>query len=206
MNATDVYGWLAGSGQRSVCDAFDAHVLASILALGVAEANVACTPVSEAVGLAGPVLAGLVAENFPHAAAVFARLSAETLAPRADDEDMLREMLWRNATEGTVLQARLAEMVARRCLRPNHLWQDLGLRNRRELSWLMERHFEPLSRRNAQDMKWKKFFYRTICRDEGFGLCAAPICSECDDFEHCFGEENGESLLARNRRGGELRA
>ena len=49
-------------------------------------------------------------------------------------------------------------------------------------------------------MKWKKFFYRTICRDEGYMLCAAPSCAECDDFEICFGEESGESLLARARR------
>jgi nitrogen fixation protein NifQ len=206
MDATEVYGWLANGGQRSVCEAFDAHVLASILALGVAEANTTRTPVSESVGLSGAVLAGLVEENFPHAAAVFRRVSSETLAPRPDEEENLRDMLWSNATEGSVLEARLAEMVARRCMRPNHLWQDLGLRNRRELSWLMERHFEPLARRNAKDMKWKKFFYRAICSDASFRLCASPICSECDDFDLCFGDESGESLLARNRREAELRA
>jgi nitrogen fixation protein NifQ len=61
------------------------------------------------------------------------------------------------------------------------------------------RHFAPLAIRNNQDMKWKKFFYRMICRDEGFRLCAAPCCSECGDFENCFGDESGESLLARTR-------
>jgi nitrogen fixation protein NifQ len=63
----------------------------------------------------------------------------------------------------------------------------------------MIRHFSTLARRNDQDMKWKKFFYRMICRDEGFSLCVAPSCSECSDFNHCFGEESGESLLARRR-------
>ena len=201
MNATEIYAWLAEGGSRNACDAFDAHVLGSILALGMAEAAAARTPVTEAVGLSGAVLAGLVAENFPHAAEIFDRFKGEVLAPRPADEEVLREMLWHNTTEGSVLEARLAEMIARRCMRPNHLWQDLGLRSRRELSWLMERHFEPLARRNSKDMKWKKFFYRTICADESYRLCTAPVCSECDDFELCFGEENGESLLARARNG-----
>jgi nitrogen fixation protein NifQ len=77
------------------------------------------------------------------------------------------------------------------------------LRNRRELSWLMERHFPALSQRNTRDMKWKKFLYRVICRDEGFAICTAPSCSECSDFDNCYGEEDGESLLARNRRDAE---
>jgi nitrogen fixation protein NifQ len=49
-------------------------------------------------------------------------------------------------------------------------------------------------------MKWKKFLYRTICRDDGFAFCTAPSCGECSDFDHCFGEEGGESLLATQRR------
>jgi nitrogen fixation protein NifQ len=77
--------------------------------------------------------------------------------------------------------------------------QDLGLTNRGELSRLMQRHFALLARRNTQDMKWKKFFFRMICRDEGYRLCAAPCCSECSDFNACFGDESGESLLARVR-------
>jgi nitrogen fixation protein NifQ len=64
----------------------------------------------------------------------------------------------------------------------------------------MRLHFAPLALRNSRDMKWKKFLYRMICRDEGYRLCTTPICSECDDFAMCFGDESGESLLARNRR------
>ncbi len=94
----------------------------------------------------------------------------------------------------------LAAMMARRAQRPNHLWQDLGLRSRGDLSELMNRHFRPLARRNTQDMKWKKFLYRVICADASYTLCTAPSCSECNDFDHCFGEEAGDSLLARNRR------
>ena len=65
------------------------------------------------------------------------------------------------------------------------------------------RHFAPLAMLNHRDMKWKKFFYRIICRDEGFRLCTAPSCSECDAFAVCVGDESGESLLARIRRDAE---
>ena len=36
-----------------------------------------------------------------------------------------------------------------------------------------------------------------ICADASYTLCTAPSCAECDDFAGCFGEETGESLLAR---------
>ncbi len=44
---------------------------------------------------------------------------------------------------------------------------------------------------------------RLICADASYSLCTAPSCAECDDFEHCFGEETGDSLLARVRRAAE---
>jgi nitrogen fixation protein NifQ len=91
-------------------------------------------------------------------------------------------------------------MIARRAMEPDHLWQDLGLRDRGELSALLHRHFAPLARQNTDNMKWKRFFYRMICDSEGFALCTTPICSDCTDFDMCFGEETGEARLARNRR------
>jgi nitrogen fixation protein NifQ len=36
-----------------------------------------------------------------------------------------------------------------------------------------------------------------VCGTEGFTFCAAPVCSDCDDFALCFGAEDGESLLAK---------
>jgi nitrogen fixation protein NifQ len=206
MQSADVYAWIAGPEPCNGCDAFDVHVLASILAIGVWQAETSRTSVVDAVGLDGDELADLAAAFFPHTAAVFDRLRGREASVCEGDEACLRDLLRRYTTEGTGFQNRLADMVARRCMRPNHLWQDLGLRNRNELSWMMARHFEPLASRNRSDMKWKKFLYRTICRDASFTLCAAPSCAECDDFGVCFGDENGESLLARTRRDAELRA
>jgi len=204
MQPADVYAWLMAKPSMG-CDAFDAHITASILALSLSEAEAGRLRPTDTIGLDGDALFGLTKELFPHTDTVFGRWKGETASPAAEDEVCLRDLLRRGTTLGTTFQCQLADMVARRCLRPNHLWQDLGLRNRKELGWLLLRHFEPLAEMNRADMKWKKFFYRTICRDEGFMLCAAPSCDECDDFDNCFGEEGGESLLARARRQAEPR-
>jgi nitrogen fixation protein NifQ len=200
VEAIAVYRWLIEGREPSACDAFDAHVVASVVGIGLAEAK-AEQDIVDAVGLDGDILAALIAELFPHAAPVFGRLAGRGLVPRrTEDEECVRELLARHATGATPLEERLAAMIARRAQHPNHLWQDLGLRSRRELSWLMERHFESLAARNRSDMKWKKYLYRAICREGGFLICTAPSCGECSDFDHCFGDESGESLLAAGRR------
>jgi nitrogen fixation protein NifQ len=199
MESADAYRWLMAGGPGGACDRFDAHVIASTLSLALVEVASEGRSASSAVGLEAGVLTAFVAETFPHARDLFARLEGPDPLVLAEDEACLRDLLVRCSTNGTPFEEKLASIVARRAQRPNHLWQDLGLRDRRELSWLMERHFEWLASRNAKDMKWKKFLYRTICRDGSFPICTAPSCSECCDFGDCFGDESGESLLAKER-------
>ena len=187
-------------------DAADTHAVGCILALALSEADETGHPATETTGLSGDDLAALAGGFFPQAGAMFARWHGRPAPEAGVDETCLRDLLRHGSSAGTVLQLHLADVLARRCLRPNHLWQDLGLRHRSELTGLMNRHFAPLAARNRADMKWKKYFYRTICRDEGYMLCAAPSCAECDDFEVCFGDESGESLLARARRSADLAA
>ncbi len=183
-------------------DPFDTHVVASILAISFGEAVAEGRPFTSATGLPHEHLNDLLARVFPNAAPwrLFAHAGE---IERSADEACLFDLLASCSTSRTVFEARLAAMIARRAQRPNHLWQDLGLHSRCDLSELMMRHFKPLATRNKQDMKWKKFFYRVICADAAYSLCTAPSCGECDDFDHCFGEETGESLLARSRRGPE---
>lgn len=195
MEPRELYSWLMSASRGGACDGFDAHVLASAISLAAFEGARDVGGLLEGLGLDSGDLLAVVGEVFPPALAVFERsLPAEVKVTRPADEACLRELLVRYASSGKLSRA-LAAIVARRAQKPNHLWQDLGLRNRRELSWLMERHFERLAARNASDMKWKKYLYRAICRDEGFGLCTAPSCSECSDLDACFGDERGESLL-----------
>lgn len=179
---------------------FDGHVLASILAAGVMEGG--C--LFEKVGLSSDELAVLLKKKFPSV-----RIKEEEL-PRDfehcdnDEVTMVRDLLLAHrSTEGGTSRW-LAAMIARRVMEPNHLWADLGLRNRGELSRLLDRHFRPLARRNVNNMRWKRFFYRTLCEDEGLILCTTPVCTECKDFNHCFGDESGESRMAERRRDGPL--
>ena len=99
-------------------------------------------------------------------------------------------MLFGNATIPGSDDARwLAAMVARRSLQSGHLWQDLGLRERSDLSRFLIRHFGPIAALNIRDMKWKKFFYRQMCEAEGMVVCKSPVCDDCDDFKVCFEKE-----------------
>lgn len=84
----------------------------------------------------------------------------------------------------------LANIVATACAGRDHLWQDLGLQDRNELSQLMWLNFTALASANSSDMKWKKFLYRQFCASEGIYLCPAPSCGECQEHAKCFGPEN----------------
>ncbi len=197
LKAHDVYRWLMSAGKTSACEAFDAHVLASALALAV-EDNQRGVPLTASLGLTPDLLRDTFKTTFPHAAPIVESAAEDPELVVGTDEAALRDLLFRGSTEQSRLEARLSAVIARRALSPNHLWQDLGLRSRRDLSWLMDRHFEQLASKNDRDMKWKKFFYRAICRDTGYALCVAPSCDECADFDDCFGDESGESLLDRS--------
>lgn len=190
--------------------AFDLHVLACVLAVACAEAAREATPVATALGLPGATIADLLATWFPRFDRTNLRLGDAAPAPEMEEE-LLRDLLTGHvavAGEGTSIaldpRAPLAEVlptvIARRALRPDHLWQDLGLFDRGELNRLLARHFPTLHAGNTADMRWKKYFYRRLCEAEGFSLCTAPSCAVCTDFASCFGAEDGESRMATARR------
>jgi nitrogen fixation protein NifQ len=84
----------------------------------------------------------------------------------------------------------LARLIAGTCCSgSNHLWQDLKLSSRAELSQLMRDYFPALVAKNSSDMKWKKFFYRQLCEQENVLICKSPSCGVCVDYELCFGPE-----------------
>lgn len=194
--AGHLYRELFDSGAAAGAELFDLHVAASIVTLAAAEADRDGVELAERTGLDGAETAELVQLMFPGGLPVEA--GGRTIAP---EEQALRNILMMNSANASRFERLLARMIARRSLRPNHLWQDLGLANRGELSLLMQRHFPRLAQRNSADMKWKKFFFRMMCSSDGFRLCAAPVCTECDDFDDCFGAEDGEALLARIANG-----
>lgn len=181
--------------------AFDRHVLASILAAAMSEPG----PITERCGLDADDFAVLITTHFPHVSVLLSVLASGD--PEHDEEAaMLRDLLLGHRSTSGHVGRWLAAMVARRAMEPDHLWEDLGLRNRTELSRLLLRHFGPLARDNTRNMRWKRFFYRKLCEDDGLVMCSTPACSQCNDFGECFGEESGESRMAGRRREIELRA
>lgn len=83
----------------------------------------------------------------------------------------------------------IAELIASACMGMDHLWQDLGLWSRSELSEMLQHNFPALAARNDRDMKWKKFLYKQLCDKQGIYVCRAPSCDVCSDYSFCFGPE-----------------
>jgi nitrogen fixation protein NifQ len=104
--------------------------------------------------------------------------------------DDLQKLLLDHRAGKSPSELLIANIVATACAGRDHLWQDLGLANRDELTRLMWVNFPELARANVGDMKWKKFLYRQFCSREGIYVCPAPSCGVCKDYALCFGPEN----------------
>ncbi|CAA7623093.1 nitrogen fixation protein NifQ [Magnetospirillum sp. SS-4] len=176
-------------------DPFDRHLFACAIAAALADGP--GQTLTRGLGLSALSLAALIGRHFPRSSSLLAGLSADEgdgcLAPEEPD---LRSLLLEHRSRGLVEEEWLAHVIARRALGANHLWQDLGLTSRADLSALMRRHFTGLVKLNGGDMKWKKFFYRQLCRREGVAICKSPNCEVCADVGLCFGAEDGSALVA----------
>jgi len=195
-----VYRMLTG---RSFSDAvivgdrdFDSHIFACLLAVAATEEGT----LGERLGLGSIDLKALIECWFPHARTALLAGCAPGAEKEDDEIEMVRELLFAHRSTTGNVSRWLAAIVARRAMEPNHLWEDLGLRDRSELSRLLDRHFAPLAARNTNNMRWKRFFYRTLCEADGLVMCSTPVCTLCGDFNACFGDESGISRLAERRR------
>jgi nitrogen fixation protein NifQ len=83
----------------------------------------------------------------------------------------------------------LASIIAHACLRPDHLWRDLGLNGRDEVTDMLSRYFPVLVARNVDGMRWKKFLARELALSLGLAPRPAPGCPGCEDFAYCFGDK-----------------
>lgn len=108
---------------------------------------------------------------------------------RQPEREELLTLLMSNRAGHDDCEPWLADIVVAACMGGNHLWQDLGVFSRTELSELMARNFPTLAARNDRDMKWKKFLYKQLCIEEGIYTCRAPSCEVCVDYASCFGPE-----------------
>ncbi|MCK9605605.1 MAG: nitrogen fixation protein NifQ [Methylomonas sp.] len=102
----------------------------------------------------------------------------------------LEQLLRQSATAEYAETEWLITIIVAACLGSDHLWQDLGLWSRKELSAMLIHNFPQLAERNSKDMKWKKFLYKQLCEAEGLFVCRAPSCEVCQDYPQCFGPED----------------
>ena len=114
---------------------------------------------------------------------------APDLGERGIEWDDLLALLMQYRAGNDPSETWLALIVATACMGGDHLWQDLGLWQRDDLTQLMARNFPGLTALNSQDMKWKKFLYKQLCNRAGVYACRAPSCEVCIDYAKCFGRE-----------------
>jgi len=186
------------------------HCNDAILASMLASQYAGLGAMPDCLGLSHEAFKQLIADHFPTLKQTELAQPGRQLDPeRADERDELVRLLLKRPDEGSNAvsdrpapslfssvpqpsqqQHWMAEIVAAGCMGSDHLWQDLGLRNRTELSRLMEQNFPALAQRNTGDMKWKRFLYKQLCEAEGIYSCRSPSCEVCVDYHACFGPEN----------------
>ncbi len=159
----------------------------------------ACILASWSCGLGGlPFCLGLEPEQF-HAMLDYHYPGFEALqleqpqvhldSDRWHERNELLTLLLRDRAGKSESEEWIAGIVSTACMAQDHLWQDLGLWSRKDLSSLLQQNFPALAARNDRDMKWKKFFYKQLCNAEGIYTCRSPSCEVCADYQECFGPE-----------------
>ena len=145
----------------------------------------------DALGLATTQFKRLLSRSFPGYSVHPDSVSGKTLDfGRMLEKEDLEQLLRHHAARQDEETEWIISLVVASCLGSDHLWQDLGLWSRKDLSALLRHFFPDLAARNDKDMKWKKFLYKQLCEAEGLYVCRAPSCEVCKDYPDCFGEEN----------------
>ncbi len=108
---------------------------------------------------------------------------------RNDEREEVFKLLVGNRANQSESEIWMARIVAMACQGQDHLWQDMGLWSRNQLTELLMRNFPSLASKNVNNMKWKKFLYKQLCITEGIYTCRAPSCEVCADYNNCFGSE-----------------
>ncbi len=142
------------------------------------------------LGLSHKAFALLLSRYLPHLNADEFNGVGEVLDPsRYDEHEDLRMLFLSHKSDAVEDAAKMADILTAGCMGGDHLWQDMGFWSRQDLSAFIGLAFAPLAEKNIHDMKWKKFFYKQLCNQEGVYTCRAPSCQVCADYSDCFGPE-----------------
>lgn len=154
----------------------------------------ACRNELALLGLSPTRLNDLLARQFPHLSSADAAALAPTAtvaplpAAHAQFVETLHALLIRDVHPAVAHDDAdcVAAIIAHACLRPDHLWRDLGLDGRDAVTAMLDRYFPALAARNVAQLRWKKFLAQEVAASLGRPPGPAPGCPGCEDFGFCF--------------------
>lgn len=171
--------------QRSAGGTND-HLLASMLASWI----IGSSGLPQRLGLSKDAMESMLANHFNCDSRLLELPDGEELDDRRQDEFReVYDLLMRNRAGQSQTEEWIARIISAGCQASDHLWQDLGLWERKDLSRMMLHNFPVLAEKNDKNMKWKKFIYKQLCITEGIYTCRSPSCEVCADYNDCFGPE-----------------
>jgi nitrogen fixation protein NifQ len=141
------------------------------------------------LGLARDMLGALTARHFPGAVQIESFPERIADAQHQPFVDALRKLLlgYERAPVANAVDAWcLATIIATACLRPDHLWRDLGLTGRDDVSDILTRHYPRLVARNVDNLRWKRFLAQQLALAKGKAPSPAPGCPGCEDYGVCY--------------------
>jgi nitrogen fixation protein NifQ len=145
------------------------------------------------LGLTQHEWSALLARHFAHAPASALRFAVGRHVTASEHIEFVRTLHALLLTHASAAvdpddAQRLATIIAHTCLRPDHLWRDLGLAGRDEVTWMLTRYFPTLVALNVANLRWKKFLAGQRALSLGLPPGPAPGCPGCEDYGHCFPE------------------
>ncbi|PIP01613.1 MAG: nitrogen fixation protein NifQ [Zetaproteobacteria bacterium CG12_big_fil_rev_8_21_14_0_65_54_13] len=170
-------------------DGVNVRYLASMLASWYTEEGVlpAC------MGLTPESFTAMIERFFPAAVLPQAPARSDAWLSQMPEKPELEALFAENRPDDDISRQWIASILIAGCAGRRHLWEDLGLFSRLDLSAMLQDNFPALALKNEHDMKWKKFIYKQLCEREGIYACPAPTCAACADYALCFAPEDQPS-------------
>ena len=142
------------------------------------------------LGLTQPAYQAMLAQCLPDLTEVplSAQQHAELGHNTPPDFALLAQLLYSHRSpDADPLHADwLARAIAAACFGNRHLWQDLELSGRDDVSFLMRGYFASLHELNGQSLKWKHFLFMELGLQRGQPGLRPPNCERCDNYSLCF--------------------
>lgn len=82
-------------------------------------------------------------------------------------------------------RAWLARAVAAASFGEQHLWEELGLFDRDDVSTLFAQYFPAFAQRNTRGMRWKRFLFHELSLRLNRADAMPPGCAQCEEFDRC---------------------